>query len=107
MISQYNVKPGEGYCIRNLANMVGKRLKMQGFIVSDANMGPKYTDEHRAKLSHWIKDGTFKVKTHITDGIDNGPDGFIGMLAGKNFGKAVLKIADLEADTKVRWHLFC
>jgi NADPH-dependent curcumin reductase CurA len=71
---------------------------MQGFIVGDANMGPKYTKEHQEKLQKWIADGSFKAKMSITDGIDNGVDGFIGMLAGKNFGKAVLQIADLDKE---------
>jgi NADPH-dependent curcumin reductase CurA len=39
------------------------------------------------------------VKLSITDGIDNAAEGFIGMLQGKNFGKALVKIADLEADS--------
>jgi NADPH-dependent curcumin reductase CurA len=98
MISQYNLKPEEVYAFRNLALFVGKRLKMQGFIVGDANMGPKYTKDHQEKLQKWIADGSFKAKMSITDGIDNGVDGFIGMLAGKNFGKAVLQIADLEKE---------
>jgi hypothetical protein len=96
MISQYNLKPEEVYPIRNLILTVGKRLKIQGFLVSDPNMGPKYAAEHNEKLSQWIKDGSFKVKMSVTKGIDNAAEGFIGMLAGKNFGKAVLEIAPLE-----------
>jgi NADPH-dependent curcumin reductase CurA len=101
MVSQYNLKPGESYPIRNLALIVGKRLKFQGFIVSDENMGPKYSDDHTKKLSKWISDGTFKVLQDATVGIENGPEGFIGMLSGKNFGKALLQIADLEDDKEV------
>jgi NADPH-dependent curcumin reductase CurA len=71
-------------------------LKIQGFIVGDANMGPKHFAEHQEKLSSWIADGSFKAKTYVTEGLDNAADGFIGMLAGKNFGKAVLEIAPLE-----------
>jgi hypothetical protein len=98
MISQYNAKPEELYPIRNLMNVVAKRIKMQGFIVSDANMGPKYFKEHQEKLQKWIQDGSFKAVFSVTDGIDNAVDGFLGMLSGKNFGKALLQIADLEKD---------
>lgn len=39
MVSQYNIKdPNERYGIKNLGNVVGKRLKMQGFIVGDPDM---------------------------------------------------------------------
>ncbi|KAF1988480.1 NAD(P)-binding protein [Aulographum hederae CBS 113979] len=98
MISQYNVPVENHYPIKNLFQVVSKRIKMQGFIVSDANMGPKYTKEHQEKLPKWIADGDFKVKMSTTVGIDNAVEGFIGMLEGKNFGKAVLEIADLSKD---------
>jgi hypothetical protein len=96
MISQYNLKPEEAYPIRNLAMIIGKRVKIQGFLVSDANMGPKYSADHLQKLSEWIADGTFKTKTAVTEGIDNAAEGFIGMLSGKNFGKALVEIAPLD-----------
>lgn len=96
MISQYNSKPEEIYPIRNLMQVVAKRLTMRGFIVGDANMGPKYAKDHQEKLQKWLADGTFKAKISVTEGIDNAIDGFLGMLQGRNFGKAVLQIAELE-----------
>jgi NADPH-dependent curcumin reductase CurA len=33
----------------------------------------------------------------ITEGIENAAEGFVGMLEGKNFGKAVVRIADLKS----------
>jgi NADPH-dependent curcumin reductase CurA len=101
MISQYNNKPEEMYALRNIINIVPKRIKIQGFIVSDANMGPKYFAEHQQKLSQWIKDGSFKAKMSITKGLDEAPEGFIGMLAGKNFGKALLEISPLAGNVSV------
>lgn len=98
MISQYNLKPEDAYPIKNLGQVVTKRLKMQGFIVSDANMGPIYYKEHQEKLQKWISEGTFKTQMSVTKGIDNAAEGFIGMLKGENFGKALLEIADLESD---------
>lgn len=99
MISQYNLKPEEAYPIKNLMQVVAKRIKMQGFIVSDANMGPKYTKDHQEKLQKWISEGSFKAVQSVTKGIDNAAEGFLGMLRGDNFGKAVLEIADLEKDS--------
>ena len=96
MISQYNVKPGEEFALRNIGNVVKKRLTLRGFIVGDENMGPRYAKEHQEKLAKWLADGTFKAKVSVTEGIDNGVDGFLGMLEGRNFGKAVLQIAKLE-----------
>jgi NADPH-dependent curcumin reductase CurA len=98
MISQYNLKPEELYPIRNLMQVVGKRLTIRGFIVSDANMGPKHAKDHQEKLQKWLSEGSFKAQQSVTVGIDNAIDGFLGMLKGHNFGKAVLQIADLEKE---------
>lgn len=97
MISQYNIDAAEDrYGVRNLAMVVGKRLKIQGFVVSDSEMGPRYAAEHRKNIAQWIHDGTFVAQQSITTGIDNAIEGFLGMLKGDNFGKAVLTIAELE-----------
>ncbi|KAI9784377.1 MAG: hypothetical protein M1835_003604 [Candelina submexicana] len=96
MVSQYNLTPDKLYGVKNLMNFVAKRLKMQGFIVGDPDFGPKYAAEHQKNMQKWLHEGTFKAKTSVTEGIDNGIDGLLGMFEGKNFGKAVLKIADLD-----------
>ncbi|KAF2090920.1 NAD(P)-binding protein [Saccharata proteae CBS 121410] len=98
MVSQYNLKPEEMYGVKNMFMFVSKRLTMRGFIVGDEDMGPLYTEEHQKNLQKWIADGSFKAKMHIDKGMDSAVDAFLGMLSGKNFGKAVLQIADLEKD---------
>lgn len=95
MISEYSKPEPERYGVKNLMQVVAKRLTMRGFIVYDKDMGPRYIKERDEKVGKWLQDGSFKAKSSVTEGIDNGPDGFVGMLQGKNFGKAVLKIADL------------
>ena len=96
MISQYNLKRDEVYGIKNIMSVVSKRLTIRGFIVGDDSMGPKYAAEHQKNVQKWIHEGTFKTLMSTTEGIDNAVDGLLGMFQGKNFGKAVLKIADLE-----------
>jgi len=96
MISGYNTKIEERYPIRNLQQIVSKRLTVRGFIVSDDNMGPAYTKEHQEKLQKWISEGSFKALQSVTYGIDNAIDGLLGLFKGENFGKAVLQIAELE-----------
>jgi len=96
MISQYNNKAGEAYGIKNMVQFVAKRLLMRGFIQSDANMGPLYVNERDENVAKWLHEGSIKAKFSVTEGVENGPEGFVGLLQGKNFGKAVLKIADVE-----------
>ncbi|KAK3701605.1 hypothetical protein LTR37_015356 [Vermiconidia calcicola] len=95
MISQYNKPADQAYGVKNLMQVVGKRLKMQGFIVSDKNMGPKYGADHQKNVQKWIHDGSFKSKLSVTEGIDSAAEGLIGLFEGKNFGKAVLEVSKL------------
>jgi hypothetical protein len=101
MVSQYNKPVGETYGVRNLMNVVSKRLTIRGFIVGDKNMGPVYAKEHNTNVSKWLSEGSFKAKMSVTEGIDNAAVGLVGMLQGKNFGKAVLRIADVEKGNSV------
>ncbi|PWY74032.1 succinate dehydrogenase cytochrome b small subunit [Aspergillus eucalypticola CBS 122712] len=94
MVSQYNLKPEERYGVKNLYNVVTKRLRMRGFIVGDKDMGPKWIKERDEKVTAWLQEGSINAKEDITVGIENGPEAFVAMLRGENLGKAVLKIAD-------------
>lgn len=88
LISQYNSAP---YPIKNIHNVLVKRITMRGFIVGDKGMGDVYTKEHQERVQKWIKEGSFKVLIHETVGIDNAAEGLVGIFYGKNKGKAVLK----------------
>ncbi|CAG8691603.1 14817_t:CDS:2 [Dentiscutata erythropus] len=88
MISQYNTKTPYG--VKNLMQIVGKRLLIQGFIVSDhyQEMGESFQKE----MGEWLKQGKLKYKEDIVEGIQNAPEAFVNILTGKNFGKMVIKI---------------
>ncbi|POS84607.1 hypothetical protein EPUL_004598 [Erysiphe pulchra] len=94
MISDYNKQDHERYGVKNLVLTVAKSLTLRGFIVGDPDLGPKYFEERNKNVAEWISDGSLITKTSITDGIKYADQGFVGMLQGKNFGKAALKIAD-------------
>lgn len=96
MVSQYSLPDDQKYGVKNTFQVVAKRITMRGFIVGDKDMGPVYAKEHMEKVGTWLADGSFKAKVSVTEGIENAAEGFVGMLEGKNFGKAVLKIADPE-----------
>ncbi|CAG9133420.1 unnamed protein product [Plutella xylostella] len=70
-------------------SIVFKQLKLEGFIVS------RWFDrwhEAFAEIVQWIHEGKLVVREHVTEGFDNIYDAFIGMLAGENTGKAVVKV---------------
>lgn len=55
-------------------------------------MGGKYGKEHQENVAKWLANKEIVYREDVTVGIDNAIDGFVGMLQGKNFGKAVLKV---------------
>lgn len=69
-----------------------KRITMKGFIIFD-DYGPRFA-EFAAQMSAWLKDGKIKHREDIVEGLDKAPQAFIGLLEGKNFGKAIVKVAD-------------
>ena len=88
MISQYNLQDPDG--VHNLMSIVGNRVLMQGFIVTDHM--DRFAEFH-AEMGALLRAGEVRYREDITEGITNAPSAFIGMLKGKNFGKAVVEIA--------------
>lgn len=89
MIAQYNDEtppPGP----RNLVLMIGKRIKMQGYIILDhADLKPAFTRE----MTAWLAEGRIKSRDTVIEGLENAPKAFIGLFAGDNTGKMLVKIA--------------
>jgi NADPH-dependent curcumin reductase CurA len=87
-ISRYNATealPGP----RNLFMVVTKRLRMEGFIVSDhADRFPAFI----AEVAPLVAEGTIRHRETIVDGIERAPEAFIGMLEGANVGKMLVRV---------------
>lgn len=92
MIAEYNVPADKRKGVQGIQQVLTKQLKMEGFLVGMPEFGRAYFQEHQEKMQAWLKDGSVKAKLDVTEGIDNAAEGFIGLLQGENFGKAVLKI---------------
>jgi NADPH-dependent curcumin reductase CurA len=69
--------------------IVVKRLIMQGFIVMDYY---DQTARAMADLQSWVKSGKLKVQEDVIDGLENTPQALIGLLAGENRGKRMVKV---------------
>lgn len=68
---------------------VFKQLKMEGFIVS------RWLDrwmEGILQMAEWIKEGKIKYHETMTEGFENMPQAFVGMLKGESTGKAIVKV---------------
>lgn len=87
MIADYNSK--ERYGVRNLVNAVGKRVKLQGFIISDH---PDIWPEALGQLAKWVREGNIKYRETVTQGLENAAAAFVGLFKGENFGKQIVKM---------------
>lgn len=68
--------------------IVEKQLKIEGFIVT---RWINRWSEGITQLHEWIESGRIINRETIMDGFENLPQAFIGLLRGKNFGKALVK----------------
>jgi NADPH-dependent curcumin reductase CurA len=87
-ISRYNdeaAAPGP----RNLPMIIGKRLTMKGFIVSD---WAKEMPEFIKTVGGLYAAGKLRMKETVVEGIDRAPLAFIDLLRGENVGKMVVKL---------------
>ncbi|KAM6105430.1 LOW QUALITY PROTEIN: prostaglandin reductase 1 [Pterocles gutturalis] len=87
-ISQYNdsVPQKEPYV---QFPMIFKELHMEGFIVTRWN---NRWEESLKALLKWVVEGKVKWHEQVTERFENIPTAFIGMLKGKNLGKAIVKV---------------
>lgn len=86
MISRYNdteAAPGPS----NLTQIVGKRILMQGFIVSD-HEAPEFEEA----MKSWIRDGLVTWEETVIYGLEHAVEALIGLFKGANMGKMVVKI---------------
>lgn len=87
MIDVYNdAKPTE---LKYLARLIGNRVRMQGFIVSDymARAGEFFRD-----MGEMLAAGTLKRKETVHEGLDAMPEAFLGLFSGGNTGKMLVRL---------------
>jgi hypothetical protein len=89
-VSQYDRAPPQ-HGPRGVPGLiVTKRLKVEGFVVMDFYDG---REAALAQLRAWVEAGQLKVQEDIVEGFENLPAALIGLLAGENRGKRMVKVA--------------
>ncbi len=88
-ISLYNssqAQPGP----KNLVLAVQRRLRLQGFIVSDhfSEMGQCIND-----MKGWVREGKISVDQTVVTGLEAAPGALIGLMRGENLGKMLVKVS--------------
>jgi hypothetical protein len=87
-IARYNdERPEPGP--RNLALVVSKRLRVEGFIVIDHLA--RYRD-FVAEVGPWVAAGEIEWRETVLDGLESLPNAFSGLFRGDNVGKMLVRV---------------
>ncbi|MBS0577685.1 MAG: NADP-dependent oxidoreductase [Proteobacteria bacterium] len=93
LVSWYNLEqlpPGPDRLPQFLTQVLKKRLRVQGFIIFDHfDRTAAFTQD----MGTWLKEGRIKYREQLIDGLENAPQGLIGLLRGENFGKLVVRVS--------------
>jgi NADPH-dependent curcumin reductase CurA len=88
-VSQYNEqRPMPTF---HPALLIVHRSRMEGFLVND--FAHRFGEAAR-RLAAWVATGEIRWREDVTEGLENAPEAFIGLLNGANRGKALVKVAD-------------
>lgn len=91
MVANYNDdRAGPGP--RGMMSVIGKRLTIRGFIVTDH---PEACREYVTKAAQWLAEGKLRYRETVVQGIENAPAAFIDMLKGNKVGKQIVQLDDV------------
>lgn len=76
-----------------MSTVLQKRIRMQGFVILD-HYGERF-DTFRREMGEWVQSGLVKLREDVVDELENAPAAFIGLLEGRNFGKLVVRVAEI------------
>ena len=77
------------YGVRNLGLLIGRRARIQGFVVSD--FAARFA-EGRHWLATQAKAGRLHQKLHVIDGLERAPEGLGMLFRGENHGKLIVRV---------------
>ena len=93
MIAQYNGVKNTGHEVDRVPQLMRailiKSLLVRGFIEREFE---QQRPEFIVQAQEWLKKGHLKYREDITEGLENAPEAFIGLLQGKNFGKVIIRL---------------
>ena len=92
LVAQYNSVGHPDSIDRLPATMrqiLSKSLTLRGFIY--AEFVEQYFTQFLSEVGALVADGRVRYREDVVDGLENAPEAFVGMLDGKNFGKAIVR----------------
>jgi NADPH-dependent curcumin reductase CurA len=95
LVATYNATtapPGPDRLPGFMGLVLRKSLTVRGFIQGEftASHGKDFLRD----MSRWVADGSVRYREHVVEGLENAPEAFRGLLAGRNFGKLLVRVGD-------------
>jgi NADPH-dependent curcumin reductase CurA len=93
LIAHYNGATGaeQNLLPATMLAVLRRSLLLRGYINTE------FVDEHYdsflREIGPRVRSGDIRYREDIVDGIEKAPEAFIGMLAGRNFGKALVRLS--------------
>ncbi len=97
LIANYNLTepvPGPDRSVALMRAVLTKRLLIRGFIVFDF---AAQQDAFLQEAGPWLAQGKIKHREDVTEGLENAPRAFMGLLRGANFGKTLVRVGPDQA----------
>jgi NADPH-dependent curcumin reductase len=93
LIAHYNGATGaeQNLLPATMLAVLRRSLLLRGYINTE------FVDEHYdsflREIGPRVRSGEIHYREDIVDGLEKAPEAFIGMLAGRNFGKALVRLS--------------
>jgi NADPH-dependent curcumin reductase CurA len=94
LIAQYNAEgppAGPNLLPATMRSVLTRSLTLRGFI--NTEFAAEHYSDFLKIVSAAIADGRIRYREDVTEGLENAPSAFIGLLQGKNFGTALVRVA--------------
>ena len=75
---------------RKLPQLIAVRAKVEGLLVRD--FATRF-GEASERLGQWVATGELKHRETVVEGLENAPNAFLGLFAGDNIGKQVVRVS--------------
>ncbi|CAL5097802.1 unnamed protein product [Urochloa decumbens] len=87
-VSQYNLERPDSV---DLFRLVGKHIRMEGFLVSE--YAGEYRRRFEEEMARYLTEGKVVCVEDVAEGIEAAPAALVGLFAGRNVGKQVVVVA--------------
>ena len=95
VVANYNLTeapPGPDLLPGFLKSILTLSLTVRGFIQDE--FAATHHDDFLRDMGAWVGDGSVRYREDVVDGLENAPEAFRGLLAGRNFGKLLVQVGD-------------